>query len=111
MGTIESRVLSLAQHLRNELDAIAGVYVRDVGSKQCGIVTFDCNGVDAESVMRILAGSGVHVTCATVFSTRLDMEARGLPAVVRASIHYYNTESEIRSFIAKLRRILSELQC
>ena len=35
-----------------------------------------------------------------VTSTRFDMEARGLREVVRASVHYYNSDEEIARFCA-----------
>jgi selenocysteine lyase/cysteine desulfurase len=38
-----------------------------------------------------------------VTSTRLDMQARDLPDLVRASVHYYNTEREIESLCLTLR--------
>ncbi len=38
------------------------------------------------------------MTVSTVASTRLDMERRGLDSVVRASVHYYNTEEEVGRF-------------
>jgi cysteine desulfurase/selenocysteine lyase len=44
----------------------------------------------------------INITHSTLFSTRLDMEKRHLNAVVRASLHYYNTEQEIDRFIEKL---------
>eukprot|EP00929_Paragymnodinium_shiwhaense_P000155 TRINITY_DN100398_c0_g1_i1.p1 TRINITY_DN100398_c0_g1~~TRINITY_DN100398_c0_g1_i1.p1 ORF type:complete len:442 (-),score=33.68 TRINITY_DN100398_c0_g1_i1:68-1393(-) len=110
MDGIQSRVISLAHCLREALANVDGVNLRDIGSKHCGIVTFDCDGVGAQAVQSSLADLSVHVTYATVYSTRLDMEARGLPAVVRASLHYYNTELEIKEFVSRLRRVLSELR-
>ena len=44
----------------------------------------------------------INVTVSRLPSTRLDMEARGLPSVVRASVHYYNSEVEIDRFCATL---------
>ena len=38
----------------------------------------------------------VHVS--TAEDTRLDFESRALPALVRASVHYFNSEDEIDRF-------------
>ena len=48
------------------------------------------------------------MTTSTVRSTRLDMEARGLSELVRASVHYYNTEAELDRFAATLGRLVLE---
>ena len=81
--------------LRERLGAIAGVTVQDQGQKQCGIVTFTVEGVASGVVKERLAVHDINVWTSPCRSTRLDMEARGLEDVVRASVHYYNTEEEI----------------
>ena len=62
-------------------------------------MTFSVEGVAADMVKRRMAGHKINVTHSTVYSTRLDMENRGLEAIVRASLHYYNTEQEIGRFM------------
>jgi selenocysteine lyase/cysteine desulfurase len=42
-----------------------------------------------------LAARGINCSVSGAASARLDQDARGLPAVVRFSPHYYNTEDEI----------------
>ena len=98
LEAIWQRVRTLASRLREGLQAIPGVAVQDIGAEQCGIVTFTVAGIDAESMQRALAEQAINVTISTVTSTRYDMEARGLTAVVRASVHYYNDETEIQRF-------------
>jgi selenocysteine lyase/cysteine desulfurase len=98
-----ARVQSLAEALRAELGAIPGVIVQDIGAERCGIVTFTIEGIPAESVQRALASRGMNVTVSTVSSTRFDMEARGLAAVMRASVHYYNDDEEIARFGSAVR--------
>ena len=88
----------LADDLRRQLSTIAGVTVRDEGVERCGLVSFTVAGSDADEVHRRLARAHINVSVSRVSSTRLDMEARGLPDLVRASVHYYNTAEEIERF-------------
>jgi len=89
------RVATLADRLRGRLAEIPGVTVRDRGRVRCGIVTFTVEGHPAETVKDALAKAAVNVTVSDRFSTLIDMSARGLDAVVRASVHYYNDDTEI----------------
>jgi cysteine desulfurase/selenocysteine lyase len=99
---IWARIKRLADELRQQLSAIAGVTVRDEGVERCGIVSFTVAGSDADAVQRRLAKARINVSVSRVSSTRLDMEARDLPDLVRASVHYYNTDEEIERFCTLL---------
>ncbi|MCP4429252.1 MAG: aminotransferase class V-fold PLP-dependent enzyme, partial [Chloroflexi bacterium] len=90
-----ARLQKLAAQLRNQLRSIPGVAVHDKGLVKGGIVTFTKEGATADAIQESLRRQNINVSTSTVFSTRLDMEARALPDLVRASVHYYNTESEI----------------
>ena len=46
-------------------------------------------------VKQSLAERQINVHVSAIGSTRLDFEARQLTEVVRASVHYYNTEDEV----------------
>ncbi len=100
IADIRDRVYGLADALRARLAALAGVTVHDIGAERCGIVTFAIDGVEAVEVERALVAQGINATSSTVFSTRLDMEARAVPTLMRASVHYYNTDDEIERFCA-----------
>jgi selenocysteine lyase/cysteine desulfurase len=99
---IEARVTALADHLRAQLVNIDGIQVHDQGSRRCGIVTFSVDGVPAELVRQILAARGVNVSVSLVDRTWLDLATRNLPDIVRASVHYYNTEAELDRLIDSL---------
>jgi cysteine desulfurase / selenocysteine lyase len=103
MDAIERRVGALAETLREMLDRIDGVIVRDLGRKRCGIVSFTVAGVEPEALRGHLAHRAVNVWCADVASTRIDMERRGVAAFVRASVHYYNTEDELELLCREIR--------
>ena len=98
LDNIWERVRSLAELLRGALAEIPGVTVRDIGAERCGIVTFTVDGLSADELQQALAARAMNVTTSTVDSTRFDMEARHLEELVRASVHYYNDETEVTRF-------------
>jgi cysteine desulfurase / selenocysteine lyase len=95
LDAVETRVAVLADLLRARLEARDGVRVHDLGRRRCGIVTFTVDGVPAEDVRRRLAERAVNVSVSPVAYARFDLPRRALPDLVRASVHYYNTETEI----------------
>ncbi len=106
LDTIWRRVKSLAYQLRTQLSPLPGVIVRDRGITQCGIVTFTVEGLEPEEIQKKLADQHINVTVSFVEGTRLDMEARGLTSMVRASVHYYNSEEEIERFCGQIEKMI-----
>lgn len=92
---VEQEVRARATHLRHLLAAIPGVTVQDLGPEPCGIVSFTVHGVPAATVREELARRGVTVTVSHAPSTLLDMTARGLSELVRASPHYFVTDGQL----------------
>ncbi len=95
MENIHARIVGLADHLRTSLDAIPGVSVQDIGAQKCGITSFTKNGVSPPDIKAALARHKINVSVSRWGSTLLDMDRRQLTEVVRASVHYYNDETEI----------------
>jgi len=103
---IRARVFALAEALRAALATVPGVTVRDLGREKCGIVTFTVDGHDPAAVSaRLRADFAVNTSVTERHFTRLDMEDRNLESMVRASVHYYNTEDEIDRFVEALKAI------
>lgn len=69
-----------------------------------GIISFNVNGVHAHDTAQILADFGVMVRagmmCAEPFLTE-----KKIGAVVRASLAFYNTNIDVKYFLACLRRV------
>jgi cysteine desulfurase / selenocysteine lyase len=97
---IRERVTRLADTLRTSLAAVPGVVVRDLGRRKCGIVSFTVEGRSPVALRDALRARRINVSVTARSSTRLDMEARGLDAMIRASVHYYNTEDELARLVA-----------
>lgn len=106
LEAIWARVEPLANQLRERLEPLPGVKVRDLGAVRCGIVTFTVEGRQPEALRQALRDRQINVSTSTVFSTRLDMESRRLTELVRASLHYYNSEAEIDRFCTVLAELL-----
>ncbi|MEO1194450.1 MAG: aminotransferase class V-fold PLP-dependent enzyme [Pseudomonadota bacterium] len=101
---IEQRVTWLARRLRVILREEVGLPVYDLGQQQCGIVTFSLPDRSAEEAMLDLRRRGVNVSVADTRGALLDATRRDLPDMIRASVHYYNTEEEFETFT----RVLAE---
>ncbi|MEW6112549.1 MAG: aminotransferase class V-fold PLP-dependent enzyme [Thermodesulfobacteriota bacterium] len=106
IDSIWSRVSSLAQELRQRLDEIPRVTVRDLGRERSGIVTFSVDGKKPEEIRQALHEVRMNVSASPARFTLLDMQSRGLQeGLVRASVHYYNTSDEIDRFCRALQEM------
>ncbi|MBM4161473.1 MAG: aminotransferase class V-fold PLP-dependent enzyme [Ignavibacteria bacterium] len=108
LDQIWARVQHLSTRLRRDLSAIPGIHLHDLGKQKCGIVSFTLDRHRPEEVQALLGKKKMNVRVSSVGYTRLDMERRGLESVVRASVHYYNTEQEIDQFCAAVGGMAEE---
>ncbi len=100
LANIAGRIEPLAAELRRGLAEIPGVSVRDRGRRPCGIVTFTVEGKPARDI--VVALGQRRINCHLSGGSTLNARARGLPDLVRASVHYYNTEEEVARFAAAI---------
>ena len=105
LEAIEQRVTALAERLRARLGELPGVTLCDTGRRKCGIVTFTVAGHDPEAIRLTLAAQAINVSVSKRSSTLLDLQARGLTSLVRASAHYYNTEEEIERLVDAVQKM------
>ena len=103
---IWQRIQYLAGIMRNQLQAIKDITVHDIGGEQCGIVTFSVEGKDSTFVKNMLAEKHINVSVALAKSTLFYADKNHLGSIIRASVHYYNTEEEIGVLCAALEGVL-----
>jgi len=103
LKSIEKRVTRLAATLRDALSHVPKVTVHDLGKKKCGIVTFQKQGEAAGEMFARLLERGINTSVTGKQSARLDFGDRGLDQLLRASLHYFNTENEIDRFVEAVK--------
>lgn len=99
---VYAAVAERAEYLRGALGDLPGVTVRDLGVEHSGIVSFTVAGTAPVEVRDRLLGKDITVTVSHRGSTLLDMSARGLDSVVRASPHCFVSRDELDRFVAAL---------
>ncbi|MEB3094930.1 MULTISPECIES: aminotransferase class V-fold PLP-dependent enzyme [Achromobacter] len=105
LPAIRARIDATAESLRTELAAIPGITVLDQGRERSGLVSFNVAGQDAVSVQRAMAAQGITIGSNGVPYTPLDMQARGLTQIARASVSYLTNDAEIDRLLQGLRAL------
>lgn len=104
LDLIERRVTHIASTLRDALAELSDVTVHDRGVNKCGIVTFYKNGKEPSEIANNLRANKVNVSISKLASAQLDFGKRQLSSLVRASVHYFNTENEIDRFVEIIKK-------
>ncbi|UUV30468.1 aminotransferase class V-fold PLP-dependent enzyme [Amycolatopsis roodepoortensis] len=105
LPAIEARVATLAAKLRDALREIPGVRVHDQGTRQCGIVTFSVAKTPSQEVKQRLAAAKINVSVTEATSAQFDFVERGLPPLVRSSVHYFNTEDDLALLVGEVGKL------
>lgn len=85
--------------MRAALGEVAGIHLHDLGQRKSGIVTFTKDGITPKALADALRANEINVSVSPITCARLDLEARNLQALTRASVHYFNTTDEIARFV------------
>lgn len=108
LENIWQRVQALATQLRDGLHKMDHVQCHDLGSHLGGIVSFTVSGMSAAEVVNWFLERNINLSWNGLANTYLDMSAKGLNEIVRASVHYYNTEDELDAFLDSVQKIGAE---
>ncbi len=100
LDAIGSRIAHLSGMLRDQLQTIPGVFVHDTGTVRSGIVTFTKKNEETTALNRRLRARGINTSVAAPAPARIVPNGSPPRAMVRASVHYYNTEAEVAQLCA-----------
>ena len=98
------RIQYLAKLLRQSLIEIDGIKIQDLGFNKCGIVSFTYKDKSSTDLKNYLAAKNINVSVSFQEYAPLDLPQRKITSLIRASLHYYNTEEEIFLFCDELSR-------
>lgn len=91
----------LTEKIREELEKEENI---ELYFAENGIISFNVKGVHAHDTAQILADFGVMVRAGMMCAEPFLMEKK-IGAVVRASLAFYNTNIDVKYFLACLRRV------
>jgi selenocysteine lyase/cysteine desulfurase len=104
---IHERVQLLAKFNRDLLSEIKNIQLRDIGTEQCGIISFSIDEKnDPKEIVDQMSEAGFAIGLVDPESTLIDSERRNLPTLLRMAPHYYNTEDEIEKAVKQVSLLL-----
>ncbi len=92
---ISDRVQQLATRLRDGLASVPDVEIRDEGGPRGGAVTFTLRGEALPSIGAAMRAQGLNLSVPGRRNAQYDIGYRGIDAVYRAAVHYFNIEDEV----------------
>lgn len=108
LDNIQQRIYPLADNLRQKLSQINGIHSTDEGVEKCGIITFTADQLEPVEIKQALSKKRINVSTSKGSGNLVSFQDRGITEVVRASVHYFNTNEEIDYFVDTLKKILAK---
>jgi len=99
MGPTAAYLQALAADLRAQLAGLDGVEVTDPAASASAIVTFRVTGVPDRIVCDALRDRNIFAISIPAAHAQWDLGSRGVPSVVRASVHVYNNTADIEALV------------
>lgn len=97
LGSIRKKNIKLANMLREELSKVAGIslYGPEGSEKRTSIVSFSLQGQDPKTIVEKLEKQNMVLAVREIFNKK----------VIRASMHFFNTESEILKVVESVKKL------
>jgi len=97
LDTVRKKNIKLANLLRDELSKVPGIilYGPEKSEKRTSIVSFLLQGQDPKIIVEKLENQNIVLAVREIFSKK----------VIRASMHFFNTESEILKVVEAIKKL------
>lgn len=97
LDTVRKKNIKLANLLRDELSKVSGItlYGPEEAEKRTSIVSFSLQGQDPKNVVEKLEKQNMVLAVREIFSKK----------VIRASMHFFNTESEVIKVVESIKKL------
>lgn len=105
LEAIQERSWSLADTLRDRLNALDGVESLDRGTTLCATVTCSVEGWAPSDLVRELRKRQINTTGQSKADAVIDYDRKGVEGALRISPHYFNTEGELDQFLSALDEV------
>ena len=105
IDAVENRVMQLSSSLKAGLSELKDVRILEKSNFPSGIITFTKGRLDATNLKNELQKANINISVCKQQNAQLDLGKECTGDVNRASLHYYNTEQEIFSFLQELKKI------
>jgi selenocysteine lyase/cysteine desulfurase len=105
MAATSDYVQLLARQVRDRLAQVPGVVVTDPVAATSAIVTFRLPDVPDSVVYDYLKERNIYTISIPAAHAQWDLGARGLPSVVRASVHVYNDTADVDALVSAVIEI------
>lgn len=109
LGNIRKDLNAKASALRAALSAVPGVRLHDLGNEQAACVTFTLDGLSCATVKQRLAQQNISIGVNGREYTPYDLDMRGIPELLRASVHLTTTAGEMTALTAAVRTLANEV--
>jgi len=107
ISQIEQRVFTLTEYLLENLKTVPGIeiYGSETSEGRAGLVTFNLRDIPTLELSQYLNRHGVVVQLISNRTCPGPLKMFGIDAVVRISLHYWNTKEEIDEVVNLLNKI------
>ena len=97
LGSIRKKNIKLANLLRDELSKVTGIsfYGPEESEKRTSIVSFSLEGQDPKTIVEKLEKQNMILAVREIFNKK----------VIRASMHFFNTESEVLKVVEAIKKL------